>query len=271
MAKFNIFIHTNKNNLISALVSRDSYLEKNPDVDIDFIHLEDCNKLNSMNKKVFKRNGRDCMLDIDKHQSFFFARFAIENNIHKFTNPSNNWILISDPDIFCLKNLSILDNFIDKAEKTGKPIIAFKNFSSMMLIDRRHIRWTEDLIVEEIFEKGCDADDFMFLKRYNGLILDLPQAFNSMDRLDENTYLLHSSKAEYQPWKTGIKYKRSDLHNLPPSKLKENEESVWLRFKPHPNKALKSKIILCEYIKNLHQSPPSKQKNNIPEFNYKFF
>jgi hypothetical protein len=134
--------------------------------------------------------------------------------------------LIIDPDIFCLKPIiNDLNSYIISAEKQGKHIIAVKQnnnyLSSFMLVNTNKISWSESYIIDTIFNKLEDCDNYMLLKKYKNICFEIPNIFNSYDILSSNTKCLHTSLTHTQPWKTGIKYRKSDLHN----KIPKNNEA----------------------------------------------
>jgi hypothetical protein len=178
--------------------------------------------------KNFYRNNTQLQLNINSSQSFFFVRFICCELAKK--NNSKKWILIIDPDIFCLKSIESLNTYIIEAERRNKFIITYNKLSSFMLINTEKINWTEKNIVHNIFVNKEDCDNYMLLKKYKDIILDIPQKFNSYDKLNQETVCLHTSLTSTQPWKTGIKYFPSDLHNNIPGK-DEKKNCVFLKHK----------------------------------------
>lgn len=226
MYNFDLFIHSNRKNKIPALVSSYTFRKHNPSLNISIENLEDCKLLMEHDKKKFNRKGKALQLNVKSSQSFFFVRF-ICCELAK-NKKSKKWILIIDPDIFCFKSINILNNFIKTAEQNNKSIIAYNNLSSFMLINTDKINWTETNIVNNIFHKNEDADNYMFLKKYYNDILPIPHIFNSIDNLTNETICLHTSKTYTQPWKTGIRYFPSDLHNNIPN-INETKNQVFGR------------------------------------------
>lgn len=230
---FDLYIHSNLKNRIPALVSYYSFLNENPNLQIYIKNLEDCNLLYKCNNKLFIRNKTDCMLNINSSQSFFFVCFLCCEE-HKIKLRNKKWILVIDPDIFCLKNIYKLNEFIEHAENINKTIICYNNLSSFMLINTEKINWTEQNIVQNIFELKEDAENYMGLSKYKSEILNIPEEFNSYDKLNAITICLHTSQTHTQPWKTGIKYFPSDLHNRIPNKLEKKDKI----FEEHSNKEI---------------------------------
>ena len=228
---FDLYIHSNLKNHIPAKVSEYSFRKHNPSLKTTIINLEDLSLLSNCHGKLFRRGNTKCKLNIHSSQSFFFVRF-ICTAIHN--NSKNKWILIIDPDIFCLQPImKDLNSYIISAEKQGKHIIAVKEnnvyLSSFMLVNTEKITWSENYIVDTIFNKLEDGDNYMLLKKYNNVCFEIPNIFNSYDFLSTNTKCLHTSLTDTQPWKTGIRYRKSDLHN----KIPHKNEPFDQIFQPH--------------------------------------
>lgn len=234
---FDLYIHSNRKNKIPALTSYWSFKKHNNGLEIYIENLENLPLLMECNGKNFIRGGRNCMLNTNSSQSFFFVRF-ICCELAKKKN-SKKWILIIDPDIFCLKSIEKLNEYIIEAEDKDKHIICNKNLSSFMLINTDKINWCEKTIIHNIFNLKENVDNYMQLKRYNNVIFNIPEEFNSYDKLNSKTICLHTSNTSSQPWKTGIKYFPSDLHNRIPNK----DEKKDLTFEKHKSEEIEKKTI----------------------------
>jgi hypothetical protein len=231
---FCVYIHSNKFNYVPTMVSKHSFLKENEGLDVYVETLEEHEKLLTYHNSIFYRDEKKLQWDSTKHQAFFPVRFLCVE-AHKNKNRNNRWILVVDPDIFCLKNINVLNEFIKKAEKENISIISHKNQSSMMLLDTTKIDWTEDEIVDSMFIQKNNFNDWMRLRKNR--TLNIPSSFNEKDKIKKDTYLLHTTCTETQPWKTGIKYSESELHN----KIKRTNEKL-LQFEEHPSKQVKQKV-----------------------------
>jgi hypothetical protein len=225
---FDIYIHSNKKNTIPAKVGKYSF-EKINNNNVNIVNIEEFDYLLKLDGKTFYRNNKLCQLNINSSQSFFLLRFIIPY-YHKFILKSTTkWILIIDPDIFCIKKLDELKEYILKAEQNNKDIICYNKLSSFMLINTYNFYWEPNKLIENIFQKNEDFNNYMLLKKYSNNIQDIPEYFNHYDKLNNNTICLHTSRTHTQPWKTGIKYLKHDLHNIPYDKNDTN----YLYFKKH--------------------------------------
>lgn len=241
---FDIYIHTNKKNDVPAKVGKYTFIKYNPSINVYLKYLEDCNLILKNHLNYFIRDKSKLQLDINSSQSFFSVRFTCCEE-HKQKKRKKRWILVIDPDIFCYKPLTELNDYILNAEKNNVHILACKKQgglfnSSFMLLDTKFINWTEASIVDSMFNKKEDFNNYMYLN-YSNIGL-LPDNYNHYDKIIDDTKCYHTTKTITQPWKTGIKYNKSDLHNRP--KIK-NEKKTEI-FKEHPNKTLKQ-ILFNEF------------------------
>lgn len=187
MFEFDCIIHTNKFNHLPALVCKYVLQKHNPGIRVFIEYLEDYELLIKQDLNFYHRDTGSYRLNISKSQSFFMVRFlATEKYKIKMGDDAKKWILIIDPDIFCLKNIIELNSYIKAAEDTNKFIIACKKLhytdmkfnSSLMLVNVSLISWEEESFVSNIFDNNENLDNYMFLKKYLDNILELPGYWN---------------------------------------------------------------------------------------------
>jgi hypothetical protein len=235
---FDIYIHSNKKNIIPAKVGKYSF-EKITNKTVNIINMEDFDNILDLHNKYFYRNNVKCQLNINSSQSFFLLRFIIPY-YHKYVLKNDNkkkWILIMDPDIFCIKDIiDELNKYIQIAEKKNKYIIAHNKLSSFMLINTQELIWEPTELIENIFNKKENFNNYMSLQKYNDICLNIPEYFNHYDKLNSFTKCLHISLTHTQPWKKGLKYLKHDLHNMPYNKNDNN----YLYFQQHKNKEIEN-------------------------------
>lgn len=226
-----VIIHTNRFNLLTALISQYSFKKFHPYLNVNISIIEkDFPKFLENDGKVFLRKSRnfECVWYKEYSQSFFPIRFLIPEKV----NYSGN-ILIIDPDIFLVKKLDI---DILKDYLTDKNICACMNInglpaSSVMLLNAAKFKhWNYEQLCNDMFVKKKDFDSYMYLKdeQKNMTISTLPSYYNDYDIITSDTILLHTTKTHTQPWKTGMIYKKHELHNM-----RKNEDSEELIFEKH--------------------------------------
>lgn len=229
--KFCVYIHSNNFNKVPATVAMHSFKKNNNGLEVFIENLEDHEKILKYHNSIFYRKGKKLKWDSEKHQSFFPVRFLCVES-HKLKKREYRWILVVDPDVFAIRDISILNDYINEAESKEKNIISHKGESSVMLIDTHKIEWTEDFLIHDMFENKNDFDNWMYIK--NSDFLEIPVNFNEKDKINKNTYLLHTTCTETQPWKTGIKYYDYELNN----KIESNNPKK-MEFKDHKDKNVK--------------------------------
>ena len=230
--KLRIVIHTNKYNILSALVSKYSLKKYHPYLDVDIVTVEEhFPKFLENDSKTFIRKSRDydCFWYKDYSQSFFPIRFLIP----ELYNYSGH-LLIIDPDVFLVKKMDNIEQYFN-----GKKLCACMNInnlpaSSVMLLNASKFKhWNYNKLCDDLFNDKKDFDDYMYLKDElkEDNISILPDYYNEYDKINDKTILLHTTKTHTQPWKTGLSYKEHELHNIPKS-----DESKDLIFKQHESK-----------------------------------
>jgi len=230
-SKFRVVIHTNKFNLIGALVGKYSFKKFHPYLDVDITIIEnDFPKFLENDGKIFVRKSRDyeCVWHKEYTQSFFPTRFLIPEKY----NYSGN-ILVIDPDIFLVKKLNIddLKNYFNDKNMCACMNINGLPASSVMLLNASKFKhWNCDKLCDDMFRKKKDFDNYMYLldEKNNNNISILPHYYNEYDTISDDTVLLHTTKTHTQPWKTGLTYKEYELHNM-----RKNPNSKELVFKKH--------------------------------------
>ena len=204
MKKFAIIIHTNDSQEIGARISEFSFSK-------DRTNLFDIHILNVARtpvEKIFggtiKRNGIDWSLKRNDLQSFTIARFYAAKQYNSYKR-----ILVIDPDIFYVGNN--IDRIFN-LNLRGKPIAAVYSDkrrgweSSAMLVDvdlflKKHDQNWAQLLREH----KLDYTELMSLNYFSKSdVHDLSAVWNSMDALNHDTELLHTTNRITQPWKTGL-------------------------------------------------------------------
>lgn len=251
-----IFVQTNTQSRVPALVSRYSYLKHNPDWNVEILYMDEHFKsFDKYDGRVFYRNvsqavindkerclgekKRDtlgeCTWYKDSIQNFFPMRFLIP----EYVNYEGICLLV-ESDIFCLKKL---DNILDYLEKNKKLAAAMQTkgpgkdlpASSVMLFDASKLKeWSLNSISHLMFESKQDFNDLMYLRTMyqNNEITIMPKIYNDFNNVEDDTVLSHMINTITQPWKTGLEYNDDKIHN---STRKNTEEKGKKFFLPPEN------------------------------------
>ena len=226
-----VFIHTNRKQMLGALVSRYS-LQKNSahaaEFDVEFIEAGDQPCMLEREGQRYLRDGDMRPWLNDDLQSFTPLRFAPP----QLMNYQGRAVVI-DPDIFAIGDIWDLLNrdmggsAILCRPKSGRKGRKGAFASSVMLLDCAQLKhWQFEQNFIDMFEPvKRDYMDWISLKLENPATIGLLESeWNDFDNLTENTRLLHNTKRKTQPWKTGLKidYRPADTFQLFPPRH-------WLR------------------------------------------
>ena len=225
-----VFIHTNHKQMLGALVAKHC-LRRNSDhcerFAVELICLRDHPCLMRRQGSIYKRKGIEVAWDNEDLQSFTPLRF-LPPQLMAYEGRA----VVIDPDIFALGDIYELltMNMDGKAilcrhiEGSGAKPSYYA--SSVMLLDcakLRHWRWEE--AIDEMFAGKRDYRDWVSLYLEDpDMIGDLPEKWNSFDRLTKETKLLHNTGRLTQPWKTGLPIDFSTVEKLP---LAERYPPKW--------------------------------------------
>ena len=201
-----VFIHTNEKQLIGALVSRYTFERHNPGLTVDLINLHDYPSLNQRNGSNYLRNGELIAWDSEDLQTFTPLRF-LPPQLCNYTGKA----LVVDPDVFCLKPIAA--DLWDKVNPSS-PIAArwidggHSHYwaSSVMVLQCDGLRhWDFDLSINEMFQLKRDYRAWISLETEAHLKINtLEERYNSFDKINDDTVLLHNTSRATQPWKTGL-------------------------------------------------------------------
>ncbi len=204
-----VFIHTNRQQLVGALVARHSLKRnsKTPDAfDVEILERE-------QHPFFADAEGRDYLRDAAWRtwhnadlQSFTPLRFMPPEAMGY-----QGRALVIDPDIFAVADVCELL----ERDMGGKAILCRRRAgwkkktawaSSVMLLDCEKLaHWRCEAQFREMFDGTRDYADWI------GLRLEEPDSigvleneWNDFDKLTEETRLLHNTRRWTQPWKTGL-------------------------------------------------------------------
>lgn len=175
--------------------------------DVRILHSDDFAFLRAREGQVYRREGRPAVWRMDDLQSFTPLRFAPPELMgHR------GRAIVVDPDVFAVGD--VLDLFAH--EMGGKAILCRARSgtkgrgggmaSSVMLLDCAKLaHWDVARDFAALFDAERDYMDWICLKlEPAGSIGLFEPEWNDFDRLSPQTRLLHNTKRETQPWKSGL-------------------------------------------------------------------
>jgi hypothetical protein len=196
--------------------------------------LEDFPRLKRQGQSVM-RGGYVRPWDPDDLQSFSPLRFA-PPTMMGFSGRA----VVTDPDCFALGDVTDLFG----RDMKGKAVMAVPRpghggesdyiATSVMLLDNPRLRhWDFDRQIDDLFAHRFDYLDWVALKREQRSTVGLLEpGWNSFDRLDDETEILHTTKRRTQPWKTGLLVDYTLRESGPFDTLRR---LVHRRYQPHPD------------------------------------
>ncbi|WP_119168690.1 glycosyltransferase family protein [Algihabitans albus] len=231
MTKPCVFIHTNERQYLGALVSRHSLLRNSQHreaFDVKIIHTKDHPFLREREGQPFLREGGSRVWRYDDLQSFTPLRF-MPPELMGYEGRA----VVIDPDIFAVGDVwELLTRDMDgKAivcrSRTGSKGLDGCMASSVMLLDCAKLtHWRAKENFTELFERKRDYMEWICLKTEpRSSIGKLEDRWNDFDHLGPETKLLHNTKRQTQPWKTGLPVDFTAASK----KFKATRPKTWMR------------------------------------------
>jgi hypothetical protein len=244
-----VFIHTNERQWLGALVSRHS-LQRNSAhadrFDVEFLRTEDHPFLRARDGQLHLREGEKVPWRYDNLQSFTPLRFRPPEKMGY-----RGRAIVIDPDVFAVGDVwELLSRDLAGKAVCCRPRSGSKGFaggmaSSVMLLDCAKLgHWRCEQQFEELFRFERDYMDWILLKDEPPDSLGrLEDEWNDFDNLTPRTKLIHNTKRQTQPWKTGLPVDFTPATK----KVKALNPATWLRpftrkraperYLPHPDPA----------------------------------
>ncbi len=193
-----IYIQSNRFQGIAAKVSSETFNSFGYSSEI--IYVEKFNEITKYFGHKYLRKGKKVIFK-DDLQSFTLLRFLIPELAR-----SEDPILIIDPDVFAIKDpISILKN----VKNNQKLYCTFLNKiprTEVMVLNSRNRLWDFNKIIKDLFDLKIDYHDLFKLNFLDDDLLGkLDNKYNSLDEINDETVLLHTTNRRTQPWKEGLK------------------------------------------------------------------
>ena len=240
MAKSTVFIHTNAKQILGAKVGAYA-LRRNsatPDrFEVRILERESYAFFDAKEGQPFLRNGSTRIWHNDDLQSFTPLRF-MPPEIMGYEGRA----VITDPDVFAVGDIAGLL----ERDMGGKAVMAVpreghndqKGYiaTSVMLLDcARLTHWNCEAQFNELFEMKRDYVPWITLQMEDRATVGfLEPEWNHFDLLNENTKLLHNTKRNTQPWKTGLPVDYT-IREGRRFGILPNHWFQAKRYKPHPD------------------------------------
>lgn len=204
------YIHSNHKQIVGAIVAQYSVEKatRHADAfDVKIIELKDYPQLRSRNGRPFLREGVWPQWNNEDLQSFTPLRY-LPPQLMNYEGRS----VVVDPDVFATGDVWDLLN----RDMGGKAILARRIYpnknrkpywaSSVMLLDNAKLaHWKWEQALDEMFAGKRDYRDWISLDLEDQDAMgELEEQWNSFDKLEADTRLLHNTGRNTQPWKAGL-------------------------------------------------------------------
>ena len=246
-SKPRVFIHTNERQWLGALVSRYSLVRNSAHADrfdVEILSSADHPFLRAREGQIYLRDGERVTWRYDNLQSFTPLRFLPPEKMGY-----QGRALVIDPDVFAVGDVwELLSRDIEgKAlwcrPRSGSKGLAGGLASSVMLLDCAKLaHWRCEQQFGELFAFERDYMKWILLQyEARETIGRFEDEWNDFDRLTPQTKLIHNTKRQTQPWKTGLPVDFTPARK----RVKPLNPTTWLRpltrkraperYQPHPD------------------------------------
>lgn len=206
--KATIFVHTNEKQIVGALVSKYSFerFAAEPSAfEVRLIETGNYGWMKDFEGGLYLRDGLNRKWLNEDLQSFTVLRFA-PPELMNYQGRS----LVVDPDVFCVSSV----NELLTRDMKGAAIMARHRAgtkqdvwaSSVMLLDNAQLtHWRLRQNFEEMFAFKRDYMKWITLQLESQESIGLLETvWNDFDRLTPQTRMIHNTKRQTQPWKSGL-------------------------------------------------------------------
>jgi hypothetical protein len=236
-----VFIHTNEKQMVGAIVSQHSLKRQssNPHAfEVEILKKESFDFFSAFEGRKFLRSGGWRTWKNQDLQSFTPTRFLPP----ELMNYQGRAVVI-DPDVFAIGDvMELLDRDMGKHAVMAKPRAGHNGrndyvASSVMLLACDRLKhWNVQKQFASMFEGKLDYEDWIVLRNEpEGTVGFIESYWNDFDKLTSATRLLHNTKRNTQPWKTGLPIDYTNRIPLIGKFFPDNGIKLWGNYKKHPD------------------------------------
>jgi hypothetical protein len=248
MSKPTVFVHTNDQQMLGALLAAYSFRSRSANADqfdVKLLRLEETPHLYRREGQRYLRMGKMAIWHNDDLQSFSPLRRMVPQVMGY-----QGRALVTDPDVFSvggdvyelltcdMQGKAVMCRNLPASQGGGPG----KWATSVMLLDCTKLtdwRWNEE--IDAMFDGRLDYKPWIQLAHQDpATIGELSEVWNSFDTLSPDTRLLHMTERSTQPWKTGLPVDfNTNFQGLSGRLRRWLRQRGWLkpsrRYLPHPD------------------------------------
>jgi hypothetical protein len=249
MSKPTVFVHTNDQQMLGALLAAHSFRSRSAHADqfdVKLLRLEETPHLHRREGQRYLRMGKMATWHNDDLQSFSPLRRMVPQVMGY-----QGRALVTDPDVFSaggdvyelltcdMQGKAVMCRNLP-ADQGGGP---GKWATSVMLLDCAKLtdwQWNDE--IDAMFDGRLDYKPWIQLAQQDpASIGELSEVWNSFDTLTPDTRLLHMTERSTQPWKTGLPIDfNTNFQGLSGRLRRWLRQRGWLkpsrRYLPHPDR-----------------------------------
>ena len=198
-----IFIQTNDNQLLAAKVAKFAMETRGHaaarNIPVIIMNVDEMPQFQAFAGVTFRCGRSTVRYDRNYIQSFTLTRF-LPPELMNFMGRA----VVIDPDVLSLGDVGELLSL----DLEGSAIAACRRDfgweTSVMLLDCAKLsHWRIDDIVSRLRDQSLDYLDLMWLREEDN-VRELPGIWNSHDAIGPDIRMLHMTRIDTQPWKTGL-------------------------------------------------------------------
>jgi hypothetical protein len=198
-----IFVQANDNQLVAAKVAKFALETRGRaaarGVPVTIMNVDEMPPFKELSGVAFRCGSETIRYDRGHVQSFTLSRF-----LPPAAMSYSGRALVLDPDVLALSDVGELFSL----DLEGNAVAACRRDmgweTSVMLLDCAKLsHWRIEDIFARLKDLSLDYLDLMWLRNEPG-VLELPGVWNSHDKIGPGVRMLHMTRVNTQPWKTGL-------------------------------------------------------------------
>jgi hypothetical protein len=240
-----VFIQTNNNQLLPAQIAKFAIETRGHarrhGIPVTIMNVDEMPLFKAFAGVAYRSGAEVMTYDRNRLQSFTLSRFMPP----ELMGYSGRAVVI-DPDVLALADINELFAIDLKEHAIAACRRSIGWETSVMLLDcARLTHWTIADILSGLKNQAIDYVELMWLRTETS-VLELPDVWNTHDKIEPGTRMLHMTRILTQPWKTGLPIAstygkpKAVLGVIPREPLRRLLGRPVARFRSHPEADVES-------------------------------